>query len=81
MILAWFEVHGRATDRECMAGLGFREPNQVRPRITELIAGEWLEEVADVKCPVTGVRVRIVDVKGPPPVLPLFATMERSPDA
>ncbi len=36
-ILAWLAAHGPATDREVMRGLGFVEPNAVRPRISELI--------------------------------------------
>jgi len=36
-VLAWFREHGPATDRECMAGMGYTDPNAVRPRITEML--------------------------------------------
>lgn len=62
-ILDWISEHGPHTDREVMRGMGFTEPNQVRPRITELIDANKLMEVGDVKCPVTGHRVRRVDVR------------------
>lgn len=61
-VLAWLHVHGPSTDRQVMEGMGFTEPNSVRPRITELIAQGELEEVRNTKCPVTGKTVRIVRV-------------------
>lgn len=62
-VLAWIEEHGPHTDREVMAGMGFTEPNAVRPRITELVDARHLEEVGNVTCPVTGKTVRRVDVR------------------
>lgn len=61
LVLDWFRANGPATDRGAMEGLGFREPNQVRPRITELIDAKELREVGSVSCPVTGKTVRLVD--------------------
>ena len=62
MVLEWIRENGKATDRQIMIGLGFREPNQVRPRITELIDAKLLREVGSVRCPVTGKTVRVVDL-------------------
>lgn len=59
-VVAWFRVHGKATDRECMRGMGFTEPNAVRPRITELIERGELSEHGTVRCPKTGRPVRLV---------------------
>ena len=64
-ILQWILEHGPHTDREVMQGMGFPDMNNVRPRITELIATSKLMEVGDVICPVTGKRVRRVDVRRP----------------
>lgn len=61
-ICDWLEVHGPATDRQIMQALGFREPNAVRPRITELIDMSKVREVRSTRCPVTGKTVRVVDV-------------------
>lgn len=61
-ILEWIERHGPATDRRVMEAMGFREPNAVRPRITELIDLGSLREVRNTRCPVTGKTVRVVDV-------------------
>jgi len=62
MVLEWIRANGRATDRQVMEGLGFREPNAVRPRCTELIQRGALREVGSTVCPVTGKTVRLVDV-------------------
>ena len=61
-VLAWIRQHGPCTDRQAMAGMGFSEPNSVRPRITELIDLQLLREVGSVRCSVTGKTVRRVDV-------------------
>lgn len=71
MVLDWVREHGRATDRQVMAGLGFREPNQVRPRITELVAIGALREVGSTCCPTTGKTVRVVGL--PPAQGSLFS--------
>lgn len=62
-ILGWLRIHGPHTDRDVMEGMGFREPNSVRPRITELIDAGELEEVGNTRCPVTGKTVRLVGLK------------------
>lgn len=61
-VLAWVREHGRATDRQVMAGLGFQDPNATRPRISELISIGALREVGSTRCPITGKTVRLVDV-------------------
>jgi predicted HTH transcriptional regulator len=62
-VLTWITEHGPHTDREVMQGMGFTEPNAVRPRITELIDAGKLMEVCSVRCPVTGKTVRRVDIR------------------
>ena len=47
------------TDRECMFTLGFQETNQCRPRITELIEKNLLEECGTAIDSTTGKSVRI----------------------
>ncbi len=59
-ILAWLAEHGPATDREVMRGLGFVEPNAVRPRISELIDAGLVAECGERLCVTTGQRVRLV---------------------
>lgn len=71
LVLAWIDMHGPATDREVMQGMGFQEPNSVRPRITELIGAGLLIEKASKRCPVTGKTVRIVSM--PPRQLELVS--------
>jgi hypothetical protein len=51
---------GALTDRDVMDLLSFREPNAVRPRLTELIQSHWCYEVGNKDCHVTGKRVRLV---------------------
>lgn len=62
-VLVWITEHGPHTDREVMRGMGFTDPNAVRPRITELIEAGKLMEVGDLRCPVTGKTVRRVDIR------------------
>jgi dihydrodipicolinate synthase/N-acetylneuraminate lyase len=64
-VLDWITVHGPHTDREVMQGMGFAEPNAVRPRLTELVDAGKLIEVCTRKCPVTGKRVRVLDIARP----------------
>jgi predicted HTH transcriptional regulator len=64
-VLDWIKVNGPRTDRQVMQGMGFSEPNAVRPRITELIDAGKLMEVAHVRCPITGKTVRVVDLRRP----------------
>lgn len=79
-ILAWLREHGRATDRQVMLGLGYREPNAVRPRITELIEALELEEVGSVTCSFTGKTVRLVAIRRvPPQQLSLLSEVQQFP--
>ncbi len=64
-ILEWITEYGPHTDRGVMRGMGFTEPNSVRPRITELIEAGKLMEVCSRVCQVTHKRVRVVDVRKP----------------
>lgn len=64
-VLAWISEHGPHTDRQVAAGMGFDHRSAVQPRISELIDAGKLMEVGDVKCPVTGKRVRRVDIRRP----------------
>lgn len=62
-VLAWIRIHGKATDRQIAYGMGFGENlNAVRPRITELIEAGKLREATNIRCEVTGKRVRVVDL-------------------
>lgn len=63
-ILSWIARNGPKTDREVMQGMGFNEPNSVRPRISELIGAGKLMEVCNRKDATTGKTVRVVDVRG-----------------
>lgn len=59
-VAEWVARNGCVTDREVMRGLGFTDPNAVRPRISELIDGGVLQEFSKVKDPVTRKLVRRV---------------------
>lgn len=61
-VFAWVCRHGRSTDREIMRGLGFNDPNKVRPRITELVTAGMLAEVGSIRDAETGKTVRQVDI-------------------
>ena len=62
-VLTWLREHGPATDRQVATALGFTDMNGVRPRITELIDANLLEESGKTLCPTTGKRVRIVSIR------------------
>lgn len=55
----------KATDRQVMTYLNFHDPNQVRPRITELIKLRQLEECGTIKDPITGMSVRLIKIPKP----------------
>jgi hypothetical protein len=62
----WFvRENGACTDREVMVGMGFTEPNSVRPRITELLEEGLLVDAGNTKCRFTGKTVRRVDIHRP----------------
>ncbi len=64
-ILSWIVLRGPHTDREVMVGMGFSDPNSVRPRITELIEAGKLMEVCSRRDTQTGKTVRVVDIRQP----------------
>mgnify|MGYP001594862010 CR=1 FL=1 len=65
-VLAWVHGHGPATDRDIMRGLGFTDPNTVRPRVTELVEWGLLAEIGRRVDSLTRKTVRVVDVpRGP----------------
>ena len=65
MVLEWVRKNGQATDRQIVEGLGFRDMNACRPRVTELVQMGALVEVGSARCAITGKTVRIVDVPSP----------------
>ena len=64
LVVAWIELNGPATDRQVMRGMGYTDPNAVRPRITEAVKAGQLIELRNVRDPETGKTVRVV---GRPP--------------
>jgi hypothetical protein len=62
-IYSWVGGHGLSTDRDVLRGLNYSDMNQVRPRITELVDANLLEEVDKVRCPITHHSVRRVRVR------------------
>jgi DNA-binding Lrp family transcriptional regulator len=64
-VLEYLQEHRIATDREIMRGLGFGEPNAVRPRITELVQAGVLRECGTLSDPETLKTVRLVEVNQP----------------
>ena len=54
------------SDREIMIALEYGEPNQVRPRITELLKDGVLEQTGNRIDPLSGKRVRIVSLRRDP---------------
>ena len=72
-IYDWIVEHGPHTDRQVMEGMGFRDMNNVRPRISELIVAGKLMEVGDVICSTSNKRVRRVDIRRPRVQVPLFS--------
>lgn len=59
-VMAVLRDRGPLTDREVMETLGQRDPNHVRPAITNMVQDGRLVEVGRVKCRVTGRPVRRV---------------------
>lgn len=68
-VYEWLISNGPATDREVMQGLGYRDMNAVRPRLSELIEKGMIGEVGERACEVTGKTVRILDVRKSKPIL------------
>lgn len=68
-VLEHFTCSTRAlTDRQVMVALGYTEPNQVRPRITELIQNGYLVEAGKTKCAISGKSVRLTGLPDGTPV-------------
>jgi hypothetical protein len=61
-IIDWLQEHGPATDRQLCYGLGFRDMNAVRPRVTELLDSFRLREVGETKDELTGRTVRLIAI-------------------
>jgi hypothetical protein len=61
-IRCWLIDHGPATDRQIRDGIfgNSGDMNLVRPRVTELIDAGSVIEDGRVKCPTTGMTVRLV---------------------
>lgn len=72
-VLAWVRGHGPATDRDIMRGLGFSDPNAVRPRVTELVEYRLLVETGRRVDSITRKTVRVVDVPRGPAQMRLIA--------
>jgi len=62
-ILAAFSRFGKATDRDICNLLGFPDLNAVRPRITELIKDDVLEEVGVQICVISKKTVRVCQIR------------------
>ena len=60
--LAMLKTGRKMTDREVKEQMGLSDMNAVRPRITELIKSGHVEEVGNVRCPITAKTVRQVMV-------------------
>ena len=52
-----------ATAREIMIGLGYTEPNQVRPRLNELKEYNYIHEIGSKRDEFTGKTVAIFGIK------------------
>lgn len=58
-VLAWLKEHGPATARQVMEGMGFKEMNAVRPRLTELRKSGLVFEKSKTPDHITGINVFI----------------------
>jgi len=58
-VLRAYAECGALTDREVMVRLSHRDPNAVRPRITELVKSGHLIEIGKRRDVVSGRRVRV----------------------
>jgi hypothetical protein len=64
-ILEHLQCCSAKTDRQVAGEMLYPDMNCVRPRITELIKGGFLEEVGKTKCSITNKSVRLVKFKIP----------------
>ena len=56
-VLAWLKEKGPATARKVMEGMGYKELNTVRPRLTELRKAGLVFEQSKTPDHVTGINV------------------------
>lgn len=76
MVLSYIRHHPNSTAREIMLGLGFTEPNTVRPRLTELKKAGFILESGNKKCDYSGKKVSTFDTGRPE----VSTIMERNKD-
>jgi len=62
-ILNYLKSVKSATAREIMIGLGFDDPNKVRPRLNELKEYNYIIEIGSKRDGVTGKTVAIFGIK------------------
>jgi predicted HTH transcriptional regulator len=62
VIFEGFQEYGNCTSREMMNYLGFIEPNQVRPRISEMVGEGVLVELYKRECSISGKTVMVFGV-------------------
>jgi len=56
-VLAWLKANGPATARQIVDGIGFKDMNCVRPRLTELRKLGLVREQEKAKDQLTGINV------------------------
>jgi len=71
-ILEVFKARGPMTDRLVCLNLGFSEMNAVRPRITEMVKDNILEEITKTKDAITGRTVRVCQIMDDNPQMSLL---------
>ena len=54
MVLEYIYINPYSTDMEITKGLGFNDPNQVRPRRKELLDDGHIVDAGTRKCTITG---------------------------
>jgi len=59
-VLQYIKNNGRMSDRMIAVGLGFKDLNAVRPRISELIKARLVIECDPIKDKTTNITVRTV---------------------
>lgn len=63
MVLTFISNFPKCTDQEIAKGLGFKDPNAVRPRRKELLDQGYIIECGTKICNITGRRSTIWKVK------------------
>ena len=62
-VLDYLKSVKSATAREIMEGLGYTDPNKVRPRINELKEYNYIIEIGKIKDKVTNKSVAVFGIK------------------